>query len=241
MALLDDFLGLLTDPDFLKTILQTGSLVGGNVAATGAQTAGINAALQESGANREFALNLINTIRAEEAPFQEAALQRTKFGERFLPRIEASLSGVDIPGSPVAKTGETFNLLVDEGLDRFDRRAAVTGAPSGGGNQIAKGRFLAGASASEADRIDRLKQEFRNNLFRAGGIQGTPTNSQAPSLAPVAAGASNTSANLLTAQGAAQGGLFANLGQTAAGIPNLLGQNRGLTSGNISIQDLLGI
>jgi len=46
MGLLDDVLGLLKDPEFIKSILQTGSQIGGAVAGNNAQTQAINAAIQ---------------------------------------------------------------------------------------------------------------------------------------------------------------------------------------------------
>jgi len=98
-TLLESLQSLITNPDFLKTILQTGAQVGGAVAGNNAQNQATNQALgvltDQGNRNTQLAVDLINQTRAEEAPFQEGALQRLKFSERFLPRIEANLSGVD--------------------------------------------------------------------------------------------------------------------------------------------------
>ncbi len=266
MAILDDLLGLLKDPNFIKTILQTGSVVGGNIASTRAETDAINAAIKISQQNdqlqrdtlaaersdrrdqTQLAIDLINTTRAEEAPFQELNLQRGKFGERFLPRIEATLSGVDIPGAPRPLESEIFKLNREKGLDTLRRKFAVTGSPSGGGAQVAGGEFVTNITAREIDRQEALMQQFRENLFTAAGITGERVESQAPGLVGAATqplpsanvNPGNTVPNLLTAQGAARKGLFGDLGLAGSQIPNIFKLNQGLSSGQINIGDLFG-
>jgi len=242
-TLLESLQSLITNPDFLKTILQTGSQVGGAIAGNNAQNQATNQALgvltDQGNRNTQLAVDLINQTRAEEAPFQEGALQRLKFSERFLPRIEANLSGVDIPGSPQPGESEIFKRALEKSNDRLQRRFSVTGSPSSGPGQIAIGENTAGLTAFDIDRQQGIKDNFTNNLFRAAGFSGQPVQSQAPGLVPAAQ--SNTGANqadLLTAQGAATGGLFADIGFAGSQIPNIFNINQGLSSGAINIADL---
>jgi len=253
---LGGILDLLKNPDFIQSILQAGSQIGGNVAGTQQFNAAINAAIQlaqqqdqlqrdtlsaERGDRQDqtqLAIDLINQTRAEEAPFQEAALQRTKFGERFLPRIEANLSGVDIPGAPQPGESELFKRALQKSNDRLQRRFSFRGSPSSGPAQVAVGENTASLTAFDIDRQQGIKDNFTNNLFRAAGIGGEPVRSQAPGLAgaatqslPSAAVQGTNVGGLLQAQGAAQGGLFANIGQTLANFPNIFGNNQTI-SGN---------
>jgi len=245
----------LKDPNFIKSILEVGGTIGGDVASTRAQTDAINAAIRlsqqqdqlqrdtlaaERGDRRDqtqLAIDLINQTRAEEAPFQELALQRGKFGERFLPRIEANLSGVDIPGAPRPRESEIFKLNREKGLNALRRKFAVTGSPSSGGAQVAGGEFVTNITANEIDRQEALMQQFRENLFTAAGFTGERVESQAPGLVssataslPSANIGSTDVSNLLQARGAIQGGLFSNLARNISGIPDVFSQNRSSTN-----------
>lgn len=166
----------------------------------------------EARAQQETLLNIINQIRGEEAPFREAALERTEFGRSFLPTVRESIR------SPTLSPG--FRLAAREGIERLQRRFAPRGSPSSGPAQVASARFLEGITARELDR-------FQQNLFSAANIQGALPGSQATQLV------GGLGQRLPTAQVA--GGLPSAVPQLSQ-TPDfalLAGQNRAQASGAI--------
>ena len=113
---------------------------------------------------------------------------------------------------------EGARMVAMEGQNLISQDAATAGSPTSGPAQIAKSNFLARLMASERDR--QVNDMFRLSGFGSdAGATATNATGQSANLMNAAAGIGGNIANLQTAQGAVQGGLYNTIGQTVAQLP----------------------
>lgn len=190
--------------DFLGSLLSGGAGFLGNLFGGNSQSDSLDDAIKEMRRLRRFQEKVYAETTAREAPFNAAALERTRFGNAQLPTIQNRLD------NPTLSPG--FNLAAKEGLDTLRSSFSATGSPSSGPAQIAGGRFIEGLTNDELGR-------FNENLYRAAGFQGQQTPSQGPSVVNQIGNTTGDIAGLLQNQGAVKGGLYSSIGNTIGQLP----------------------
>ena len=188
------------------------ALIGGTAAYYGAkeQGKGIKAAANTQAAEQQMLLDFQKQVYGEAQPFRDIQLQYAQTGAKTLPSL------YDYVMNPTMSEGA--RMVAMEGQNLISQDAATAGSPTSGPAQIAKSNFLARLMASERDR--QVNDMFRLSGFGSdAGATATNATGQSANLMNAAAGIGGNIANLQTAQGAVQGGLYNTIGQTVAQLP----------------------
>ncbi len=196
----------------IAAAIATAAVVGGVASYQGAkkQRQAIGKAARGQEAFQQNLLDFQREVFEGGQPFRDISLEFARTGAETLPQLQENVM------NPTLSAG--FGLAAQEGLQLLSQNAAVTGSPTSGPAQIAKGRFMAGLSSAETDRM-------MNNMFRLAGFgtgaggQATAATGQAGQALGAAGGVAGNLANLQVAQGAVQGGLYGSIGQTIAQLP----------------------
>lgn len=144
--------------------------------AAGQQADANKKAARTVGDFRQQVLDYQQKIYGDTQPFRDISLHEAQRGsdirDATTPYLLSNLLGPETPGE--RGYGADFDLASKEGLDSIQRNFAVTGSPSSGPAQIAAGRFQTGLVANEQRRIDALKQQRIDNIFRLSGLDPSP-------------------------------------------------------------------
>ncbi len=181
-----------------------------NFLGVGAQQKGLSAAERSQQAFQNRLIDFQREVFESGQPFRDISLDFARTGAETLPQLQQNVL------NPQLSSG--FGLAAQEGLQLLSQNAAVTGSPTSGPAQIAKGRFMAGLGSAETDRM-------MNNMFRLAGFgtgaggQAAAATGQAGQVLGAAGGVAGNISNLQAQQGAVQGGLFGSFGNTLAQLP----------------------
>ena len=186
--------------------------IGGIAAYAGAkkQSSAINRAADTQAAEQQRLLDFQKQVYGDAEPFRDIQLQYAQTGAKALPSL------YDYVMNPTMSEGA--RMAATEGQNLISQDAATAGSPTSGPAQIAKSNFLARLMASERDR--QVNDMFRLSGFGSdAGATATNATGQSANLMNAAAGIGGNIANLQTAQGAVQGGLYNTIGQTIGQLP----------------------
>lgn len=155
-------------------------------------------------------LGLQEDLLGQTRPFRDIALNRARLVQDLLPGLTERLT---TPSQNVVS--DAFRLAGREGLDLLTANAVTSGSPVSGPAQLAKGRFLEGLGAREAQSlINQQNFDTRSLLgFVGGGPSPVTGIGQSNALLGAAAGPVGALSSAETAKGAVSGGLFGSIGQ----------------------------
>src|SRR3989304_8654681 len=174
------------------------------------QSSAINRAADTQAVEQQRLLDFQKQVYGEAEPFRDIQLQYAQTGAKALPSL------YDYVMNPTMSEGA--RMAATEGQNLISQDAATAGSPTSGPAQLAKSNFLARLMASERDR--QVNDMFRLSGFGSdAGATANNATGQSVNLMNTAAGIGGNIANLQTAQGAVQGGLYNTIGSTVGQLP----------------------
>jgi len=196
----------------IATAVVGSAVIGGTAAYYGAkeQSKAIKSSANTQAREQERLLDFQKQIYGDAQPFRDIQLQYAQTGAKALPSL------YDYVMNPTMSEGA--RMAATEGQNLISQDAATAGSPTSGPAQLAKSNFLARLMASERDR--QVNDMFRLSGFGSdAGATANNATGQSVNLMNTASGIGGNIANLQTAQGAVQGGLYNTIGSNISQLP----------------------